>query len=84
LKRLQPKIGELVMENEIRKEAMRPVTLVEPMFSGFPARRRWPKALICRILNVARSTAYYREHDRVPVVDEVMAQRVKHLIDAES
>ena len=40
--------------------------------------------MICRILNVARSTAYYREHDRVPVVDEVLAQRIKHLIDAES
>ena len=40
--------------------------------------------MICRILDVARSTAYYREHDRVPVVDEVMAQRIKHLIDAES
>ena len=40
--------------------------------------------MICRILDVARSTAYYREHDRVPIVDEVMAQRIKHLIDAES
>jgi putative transposase len=40
--------------------------------------------VICRILDVARSTAYYCEHDRVPVVDEVMAQRIKHLIDAES
>ena len=33
-KRLQAKIGELVMENEIRKEAMRPFALVEPMFPG--------------------------------------------------
>ena len=40
--------------------------------------------MICRILDVARSTAYYREHDRVPIVDEIMAQRIKHLIDAES
>jgi putative transposase len=39
--------------------------------------------VICRILDVPRSTAYYREHDHVTVVDEVMAQRVKHLIDAE-
>ncbi|MGA8576068.1 MAG: hypothetical protein WB609_10390 [Candidatus Cybelea sp.] len=39
--------------------------------------------MICRILDVARSTAYYREHDRVLVVDEIMAQRIKHLIDAE-
>ena len=39
--------------------------------------------MICRILNVARSTAYYREHDRIPIVDEIMAQRIKHLIDAE-
>jgi transposase-like protein len=34
VKRLQAKIGELVMENEIRKEAMRPFTSVEPMFPG--------------------------------------------------
>jgi hypothetical protein len=40
--------------------------------------------VICQILDVARSTAYYREHDRVPIVDEIMAQRIKHLIDAES
>ena len=39
--------------------------------------------MICRVLGVARSTAYYREHDRAQVVDEVMAQRIKHLIDAE-
>jgi len=30
VKRLQAKIGELVMENEIRKEAMRPLGLGEP------------------------------------------------------
>lgn len=34
VKRLQSKIGELVMENEIRKEAMRPFTSVEPMSHG--------------------------------------------------
>jgi putative transposase len=39
--------------------------------------------VICRVLGVARSTAYYREHDRAPIVDEVLAQRIKHLIDAE-
>jgi len=39
--------------------------------------------VICRVLGVARSTAYYRECDRVPVVDEILAQRIKHLIDAE-
>jgi putative transposase len=39
--------------------------------------------VICRVLGVARSTAYYHEHDRVPIVDEVLAQRIKHLIDAE-
>jgi len=39
--------------------------------------------VICRVLGVARSTAYYREHDRVPIVDDVLAQRIKHLIDAE-
>jgi putative transposase len=39
--------------------------------------------VICRVLGVARSTAYYREHERVPIVDDVLAQRIKHLIDAE-
>ena len=34
VKRLQAKIGELVMENEIRKEAMRPFSSVEPMLRG--------------------------------------------------
>lgn len=34
VKRLQAKIGELIMENEIRKEAMRPFTSVEPMSNG--------------------------------------------------
>lgn len=34
LKRLQAKIGELVMENDIRKEAMRPFSSVEPMLNG--------------------------------------------------
>jgi transposase-like protein len=34
IKRLQAKIGELVMENEIRKEAMRPFTSVEPTLPG--------------------------------------------------
>jgi putative transposase len=38
--------------------------------------------VICRILNVARNSAYHRERDRIPMVDEIMAQRVKHLIDA--
>jgi hypothetical protein len=36
--------------------------------------------VICRVLDVARSTAYYHEHDRAPIVDEVLAQRIKHLI----
>lgn len=39
--------------------------------------------MICRVLRVARSTAYYCEHDRVPIVDDVLAQRIKNLIDAE-
>jgi hypothetical protein len=34
LKRLQAKIGELVMENEIRKEAMRPFSSVDPTSAG--------------------------------------------------
>jgi len=34
VKRLQSKIGELVMENEIRKEAMRPFTSVEQTLHG--------------------------------------------------
>lgn len=39
--------------------------------------------MICRVLKVARSTAYDRERDRAAFVDEVLAQRIKHLIDAE-
>ncbi|MFN2450367.1 MAG: IS3 family transposase, partial [Candidatus Baltobacteraceae bacterium] len=39
--------------------------------------------MICRVLHVARSTAYYREHERIPAVDEVLAQRIKRLIDDE-
>jgi transposase InsO family protein len=39
--------------------------------------------VICRVLGVARSTSYYQEHDRMPIVDDVLAQRIKHLIDAE-
>jgi hypothetical protein len=42
------------------------------------------KSRVCRILNVARSAGYYRERDRVPIVGEVMAQRITHPIDAES
>jgi hypothetical protein len=34
VKRLQSKIGELVMENEISREAMRPFTSVERTFNG--------------------------------------------------
>jgi transposase InsO family protein len=39
--------------------------------------------VICRVLEVARSTAYYQARDRAVVVDDVLAQRIKHLIDAE-
>lgn len=35
------------------------------------------------MLGVARSTAYYREHERIAAVDEVLEQRIKHLVDAE-
>jgi len=35
-------------------------------------------------LSVPRSTTYYRPHTRVALVDEVLAQRIKHLIDEES
>ena len=34
VKRLKSKIGELVMENEIRKEAMRPFSSVERTLNG--------------------------------------------------
>lgn len=37
IKKLQAKIGELVMENEIRKEAMRPFALDEQTSSDSPA-----------------------------------------------
>lgn len=39
--------------------------------------------MICRVLGVARSTAYYHERERSALIDEVLAQRIKHLIDAE-
>lgn len=35
-------------------------------------------------MSVPRSTTYYRPHARVAIVDEVLAQRIKHLIDEES
>jgi len=35
-------------------------------------------------LSVPRSTTYYRPHARVAAVDELLAQRIKHLIDEES
>ena len=37
-----------------------------------------------RLLNIARSTSYYKSHSRTVIVDEVPAQRIKHMIDAES
>ena len=39
--------------------------------------------MIFRTLDVARRTAYYHERERVPIVDEVLAPRIKHFIDAE-
>ncbi len=39
--------------------------------------------MICRVLGVARSTAYYHEREHQPVIDELLAQRIKHLIEAE-
>ena len=47
------------------------------------AKGKGPRQRVCRLLNVARSTSYYRPHDRVATVDDVLAQRIKHLIDAE-
>jgi len=32
---------------------------------------------------VARSSAYYKPRERTPVVDEILAQRIKHMIDEE-
>jgi putative transposase len=32
---------------------------------------------------VARSTSYYRNRERAVVVDDVLAQRIKHMVDAE-
>jgi len=40
-------------------------------------------AVVCRILRVARSSFYYRPRDRAVVIDDVLAQPIKHLIDAE-
>lgn len=34
-------------------------------------------------MNVPRSTSYYRRRERTPIVDELLAQRIKRLIDDE-
>jgi transposase-like protein len=47
------------------------------------AKGKGPRQRVCRLLNVARSTSYYQRRDRVAVVDDVLAKRMKHLIDAE-
>lgn len=46
--------------------------------NGKRARQR-----VFRLLNVPLSTSYYLERQRTPVVDEVLAQRIKRLIDDE-
>lgn len=47
------------------------------------AKGKGPRQRVCRLLKVARSTSYYKPRDRAVVVDEVLAQRIKHLIEAE-
>jgi putative transposase len=47
------------------------------------AQGKGPRQRIWRLLNVPRSTSYYRRHNRVPIVDEVLAQRIKRMIDDE-
>ena len=71
------------MENEIRKAAMRPFTSVEPMFPALCSTTMAKS----RDLPDPRCSAQHRVLPRarsVPVVDEIMAQRIKHLIDAVS
>jgi putative transposase len=47
------------------------------------AQGKGPRQRFCRLLNVPRSTSYYRRRERGPIVDEVLAQRIKRMIDDE-
>ncbi len=82
IKRLRAKIGQLVMDDDIRQEAMRPSfgrsDVERVVANGKRSRQR-----VCRLLNVARSTSYYRRKERKAIVDELPAQRIKRLIDDE-
>ena len=69
------------IDTNFRKRGDAPFQFGRADVNRLSARRRRPKALICWILEVARSTAYYREYDCIPIVDQVMTQRIKHLID---
>lgn len=47
------------------------------------AKGKGPRQRVCRLLNVPRSTSYYRGRERIRIVDEVLAQRIKRMIDDE-
>src|SRR5579883_2792048 len=86
VRRLQAKIGQLVMENEIAREALRIIPLDENEQRSIDSLlgKGFPRVAVCRILNMPRSSTYYRPRARANKIDEVLAQRIKHIIDDES
>jgi len=85
IRRLQAKIGQLVMDNEIAKEALRIIPLDESeqrSIDSLPG--KVSRDAVCRVLSVPRSSTYYQARPRATKVDEILAQRIKHLIDDES
>ena len=47
------------------------------------AKGKGPRQRVCRLLNVPRSTSYYKSRARTVIVNEVLAHRIKHMIEAE-
>lgn len=47
------------------------------------AKGKGPRQRVCRLLKVACSASYYQNRERTVIVDEVLAQQIKHMIDAE-
>lgn len=82
IKRLRAKIGQLVMDDENRQEAMRSFSSGRSDVERVIAKGKGPHSRICLLLNVARSAPYYRNRDRTVMVDEVLTLRIKQMIDA--
>jgi transposase-like protein len=82
IKRLSAKFGQVVMDDDIRQEAMHfsfgRSDVERVVANGKRARQR-----VCRLRNVPRRTSYYHRRQRTPIVDELLAQRIKRLIDGE-